>query len=172
MQLGKKAHPCGKGSEWGGWRRTRRWAEGAGAGGKRSRVLMAGMLRGPRHAGDTGELSRKVASSAQAGRTALARGRCPCSHPGGKLSLAFINTRSLGWLAGCQPPLLSRCANKYLLADQLNHLGTRWLTVAGRPPLPVRPMVLRVPLSTPRGQPGTNTCSVGQGEAGLAQGRL
>lgn len=39
--------------------------------------------RGWCHPGDTGELGGKVVSAVH---TALARGRCPCSHPGRKLS--------------------------------------------------------------------------------------
>lgn len=59
-------------------------------------------------------------------------------------------------MAGRQSLLLSHCANKYLLADQLNHLGTRLeiqfprLDAGGQASLPVRPKILWFPLSTPQ----------------------
>ena len=89
---------------------TEPWAEGWGEteSGQSDRALVKGETRpGPESGGrtarrtvppgDTRELGRKVVSTEQ---TALARGQCPCSHPGRKLSLAFINTRSLGWPPG------------------------------------------------------------------------
>lgn len=40
--------------------------------------------------------------------TALARGWRPCSHPGGKLPLAFINTGKPGWLPASSAEPLSQ----------------------------------------------------------------
>lgn len=87
------------------------------------RVLMSGRLGGPWHVGDTWELSRKVVNSVQTGGWLW---------QGDGLVLVLSLVENSLWpssipeaLAGCQHFLLSHCANKYLLAGQLNHLGKR-----------------------------------------------
>lgn len=70
---------------------------------------MSARLQGPRHPGDIWEMSRKVVSSAQAGRQLWQ----------GDGVLAVISVENSLWpssipenLAGCQILLLSHCTNK------------------------------------------------------------